>query len=295
MTTATGGRKAEAAGRESELRAAARKRGLTLKELARRMEVSTGYLSQIANGHKPWTDTMREKATELLGEVPGQGTVSREGGSVSGESSHIREQARTYGMSMQDLAERVGVSHGYLSQVSRGRTNMGVKLQARLEATLGSPAKVGDAACAGVDSGVLWDRMDAHEISQNEVARRAGISASHMSNIVNGNVRPSPHVLKKLHGVLFRRATTDERVTPAEVRVLGWRKGERTGTVVRGARGRDGTAGGGAVRIGGHVPWGAEVEYAYSTGYDGAGRVSMDPIVAPPVSALLMQPEAAAA
>ena len=259
------------------------------------MEVSTGYLSQIANGHKPWTDRMREKATELLGEVPGQGTVRRQGGSVSGESSLIREQAREYGMSMRDLAERVGVSHGYLSDVSRGRRNMGVKLQARLEAVLGTPAKIEDAECAGVDSRVLWDRMDAHGISQNEVARRAGISVSHMSNIMNGNVRPSPPVLKRLHGVLFRRAKTEERVTPAELRVLGWRKGERSGTVVRGARGRDGTAGGGAVRIGGHVPWGAEVEYAYRTGYDGAGRVSMDPIVAPPVSALLRQPEAAAA
>ena len=35
---------------ESELRAAARRRGLTMKELAVKMGVSAGYLSQIANG-----------------------------------------------------------------------------------------------------------------------------------------------------------------------------------------------------------------------------------------------------
>ena len=53
---------------------------------------------------------MQEKAQAVLGEVPGQGIVYRQGGAVSGESSYIRERARELGMSMQDLAERVGVS-----------------------------------------------------------------------------------------------------------------------------------------------------------------------------------------
>ena len=46
-------------------------------------------------------------------EVPGQGGV------VRGESSYIRERARAMGMSMQELAEQVGMSPSYLSQVSR--------------------------------------------------------------------------------------------------------------------------------------------------------------------------------
>ena len=62
---------------ESELRAAARRRGLTMKELAVKMGVSAGYLSQIANGGRPWTPKMREKAMAVLGEVPGQGTIRR--------------------------------------------------------------------------------------------------------------------------------------------------------------------------------------------------------------------------
>ena len=80
---------------ESELRAAARRRGITMKELAALMDVSVGYLSQIANGKRPWTPKMREKAMAVLGEVPGQGTVYRQGGVVTGESSFIRERART--------------------------------------------------------------------------------------------------------------------------------------------------------------------------------------------------------
>ena len=58
---------------ESELRAAARRRGLTMKELAALMDVSVGYLSQIANGKRPWTPKMREKAMAVLGEGPRAG------------------------------------------------------------------------------------------------------------------------------------------------------------------------------------------------------------------------------
>ena len=367
-TMATTNRTTETA--ESELRAAARWRGLTMKELAAMMGVSAGYLSQIANGGRPWTPKMREKAMAVLGEVPGQGTVYRQSGVVTGESSFIRERARTLGMTMRDLADSVGVSYSYMTQVARGRQNMGVKVQARVESALKAPAKVAPARCAnrpgdvvsgessfireraralgmsmrelaelaGVSYGylsqisrghksmgvkvqarieaaleapakvapaqpacvapqVLWDRMNAHGISQNEVARRVGISSSHLSQIMNGKASPSAMVLRELHGVLFKRTKAEERVMPAEVKVLGWRKGERHGKMVRGAGGpgRGGKAGGGAVRVGGRVPWGADVEYAYRAGYDGRGRVSVTHVVERGYSAMLTQPEAVAA
>ena len=60
-----------------------------MKELADKMGVSAGYLSQIANGRRPWTPKMREKAAAVLGEVPGQGIVYRQGGVVHrGEQLH---------------------------------------------------------------------------------------------------------------------------------------------------------------------------------------------------------------
>ena len=445
MTTATTtqtNRTNETAGAESELRAAARRRGVTMKELAALMGVSAGYLSQIANGGRPWTPKMREKAAAVLGEVPGQGTVYRQGGVVTGESSFIRERARTLGMTMQDLADRAGVSYGYMTDVSRGRRHMGVKVQARVESVLQAPAKVAPAQCvyrqgevvsgessyirerarelgmtmqdlaerAGVSYGYMtqvargrkhmgvkmqarvesvlqapakvapaqcanrqgevvsgessyirerarelgmtmqeladrvgvsygymsmvarghrnmgvklqarmesaleapakvapaqpacidreavWDRMNAHGISQNEVARRAGISSANLSQIMNGRNNPSPGVLKRLHGVLFH-PTSAERVMPAEVKVLGWRKGERSGMVVRGAGGpgRGAKSGGGAIRVGGRVPWGAKAEYAYRAGYDGMGRVSVTHVVERGYSAMLKQPETVAA
>ncbi len=355
---------------ESELRAAARRRGLTMKELAALMGVSAGYLSQIANGGRPWTPKMREKVAAVLGDVPGQGTVYRQGGVVTGESSFIRERARTLGMTMQELADRVGVSYSYMTQVARGRQSMGVKVQARVESTLQAPAKVAPAKCANrqgvvvagessyirerarelglslrdladrvgvsysymsmvarghsnmgvkvqarmesaleapakvapaqpacIDREAVWDRMNAHGFSQNEVARRAGISSSNLSQIVNGRNNLSPDVLRKLHGVLFQ-PTKAERVMPAEVvKVLDWRKGERSGMVVRGAGGpgRGAKSDGGSIRVGGRVPWGAKAEYAYRAGYDGMGRVSVTHVVERGYSAMLKQPEMAAA
>ena len=280
---------------ESELRAAARRRGLTMKELAAKMGVSAGHLSQIATGGRPWTPKMREKAASVLGEVPGQGVVYRQGCVVSGESSYIRERARELGMSLRDLADRAGVSYSYMSMVARGHRNMGVKVQARMESALEAPAKVAPAQPACIDREAVWDRMNAHGFSQNEVARRAGISSANLSQIMNGRNNPSPGVRRRLHGVLFQRSEAEERVMPAEVKVLGWRKGERSGMVVRGAGGPGHMVGGGAVRIGGRVPWGAKAAFAYRAGYDGRGRVSVTPVVERGCSAMLTQPKMAAA
>ena len=65
---------------------------------------------------------------------------------------------------MTDLAEQVGVSVSCISQVSRGKRNMGVELQARVEAALDAPARVAPARRRSVDPQALWERMDAHDI-----------------------------------------------------------------------------------------------------------------------------------
>ena len=265
---------------ESELRAAARRKGLTLKELADLMGVSYGYVSQVSSGSRPWTPMLRERAMAVLGEVPGQGVVYRQGGLVQGKSTCIRERAREVGLSMGELADLVGVSRSYMSMASRGRRNFSPGVQARLEAVLEAPVTVEAAQCPTVDPRTLWDRMDAHGYSQNQVARLAGISTGHLSLIMNGQRTPSGDVLRRLHQVLFR-PTAAELVAPVELKVMGWKKDGRKGVVVKGAGGphSGGNPGGGTVRFGGRVPWGAEVEYAYTSGYDSRGQLSVNHIV----------------
>jgi len=332
---------------ESELRAAARRRGLTLKKLAGLMGASYSHLCSVANGRRPWTSDLREKVMAVLGEVPGQGVVYRRGGPVASESSYIRERAREKGMSLKDLAVVVGVSYrfmtqaargqrdmspatqvrvesalggpveiapalcanrhgsipsggssylrerarekglsmgeladlvglsrGYLSDVARGRRNLSPRMQARVEKVLDAPVRVEAAPTPTVDPRVLWDRMDAHGWSQNETARRAGISAALMSQIMNGQRTPSARVLRSLHEVLFAPSAA-ELVVPVELKVMSWKKGGRNGVVVQGVGG----PGGNTIRTGGRVPWGAEVEFAYTSGYDSHGRVSVNHVV----------------
>ena len=332
---------------ESELRAAARRHGYTLKELAALMGASYSHLCSVANGHRPWTPDLREKVMAVLGEVPGQGIVYRQDGVVSSESSVIRERAREKGMTLKDLAVVVGMSYRYMTQVARGQRNMSPSMQVRVESALGGPVEIAPALCANrqdsipnggssfirerarelglsmgeladlvgvsrgfmsdvargrrnlsprmqarveqvleapvrveaaqpptVDPRALWDRMDAHGLSQNETARRAGISPAHLSQIMNGQRTPSGDVLRRLHAVLFA-PTTQELVAPVELRVMGWKTDDRKGVVVKGAGG----PGGDTIRTGGRVPWGAEVEFAYTSGYDSRGRLSVNHLV----------------
>ena len=260
---------------ESELRAAARRRGLNLKELAQLMGVSDRYLSQVGNGHRPWTPMMRERALAVLGEVPGQGVVYRQDGVVhGGPSTYIREKAREQGLTLRQVADRAGLTYGYVTQVARGQRNLSPAAQARMESVLDAPVKIEAAQPAEVDPQALWDRMDAHGWSQNETARRAGISPAMLSQVMNGQRRASGDVLRRLHEVLFAPSPA-ELVAPVELKVMGWKKGGRNGMVIRGAGG----PGGDSIRVGGRVPWGAEVEFAYTTGYDNRGRVSVNHIV----------------
>ena len=92
---------------------------------------------------------------------------------------------------------------------------MSPQVQRRVETALKGPARVEAAQAPTVDPRALWDRMEAHGLSQNETARRAGISPALLSQIMNGKRIPSGKVLKKLHRVLFQ-PTQAELVVPAE-------------------------------------------------------------------------------
>ena len=274
---------------ESCLAAAARERGLTIGELAALMGVTPSHLSQVARGNKPLTTNMAAKIEAVLGEVPPQGVVYRQGGVVhGGETTYIRELAREQGLTLRQVADRSGISYGYLVQASRGHRNLSLKVQKQVEAVLQAPVKVETAEAADIDPRVLWERMDAHGISQNEVARRVGISTGYLSQVMNGQRKPSAKVLRGLHEVLFAPSPA-ELVAPVELKVLAWKKGGRNGMVVKGAGG----PGGDTIRTGGRVPWGAEVEFAYTTGYDSRGRLSVNHIVDErDCSALLEKPHA---
>ncbi|MDE2780768.1 MAG: helix-turn-helix domain-containing protein [Chloroflexota bacterium] len=266
---------------ESHLSVAARQRGLNIKELATLVGVGPSHLSQVARGKKTLTPFMRGRIEAVLGWVPPQGVAHRQDGVVKGgESTYLRERAREQGLTLRQVADRTGLTYGYVTQVSRGQRNLSPSAQARMETVLEAPVKVETAQPAEVDLQALWDRMDAHGWSQNETARRAGISTAMLSQVMNGKRKPSGDVLRRLHQVLFAPSPA-ELVAPVELKVMAWKKGGRNGVVIRGAGGprSGGKPGDGTIRVGGRVPWGAEVHFAYTSGYGRHGRVSVNHIV----------------
>ena len=285
---------ATATGRaESPLAVAARERGLTVGELAALMGVGPSHLSQVARGRKTLTPFMRGKIEAVLGHVPPQGVVYRQGGVLQGgESTYLRERARERGLTLRQVADRTGLTYGYVTQVSRGQRKLSPAAQARMESVLDTPVKIEAAQPADINPRALWERMDAHGWSQNETARRAGISTAMLSQVMNGHRKPSGDVLRRLHEVLFAPSPS-ELVAPVELRVMGWKKDERRGVVINGAGGPGvggNKPGGGTIRTGGRVPWGAEVEFAYTTGYDSHGRVSVNHIVDERGCAAMLKP-----
>ena len=266
---------------ESHLTIAARERGLNINELAALMGVGASHLSQVARGKKTLTPYMRGKIESVLGWVPPQGVVHRRDGVVKGgESTYLRERAREQGMTLRQVADRAGLTYGYVVQVSRGQRNLSPSAQIRMESVLDAPVKVETAQPADINPPALWERMDAHGWSQNETARRAGISTGMLSQVMNGHRKPSGDVLRRLHEVLFAPSPA-ELVAPVELRVMGWKKDGKSGVVIKGAGGprSGGKPGDGTIRVGGRVPWGAEVQFAYTTGYDSHGRVSVNHLV----------------
>ena len=194
---------------ESELRAAARSHGLNLKELADRMGVNYGYLSSVASGRRPWTPLLRERAMAVLGEVPGQGVVYRQGGLVQGESTCIRERTRALGLTQKELAHRVGVSVGYMSEVARGRKNMGSEVQARVEKVLGGPVAIAPASCANRHDGPvkgestsIRERAREMGMSLKGLAEHVGVSYGYMIQVSRGQRNMSPGVQAQVEEAL---------------------------------------------------------------------------------------------
>ena len=194
---------------ESELRAAARCQGLTLKELAALMGASYSHLCSVANGRRPWTPELREKVRSVLGEVPGQGIVYRQGGAVASESSHIRERAKEQGITLKDLAVVVGMSYRYMTQVARGQRNMSPSMQVRVESALGGPVEIAPAVCANRqeciaagNSSYLRERAREKGMSMGELADAVGVSRSYMSQASRGRRNFSPRIQALVEAVL---------------------------------------------------------------------------------------------
>ncbi|MQL52147.1 helix-turn-helix domain-containing protein [Desulfofundulus thermobenzoicus] len=119
---------------------------------------------------------------------------------VKGEK--IRSLREERGYTLQDLARRANLSLSYLSEIERGSKRPSLKTIDKLAAALNVPKTLlieGDVTDSGLSLGDKIRLLRAEKnLSLQDLAARAGISLSYLSEIERGTVYPALSTLKRI-------------------------------------------------------------------------------------------------
>jgi transcriptional regulator with XRE-family HTH domain len=120
---------------------------------------------------------------------------------VAIDGQKIRELRNERGYSLYELAEKAGLSLSYLSEIERGCKNPSLKTVKKLAEALHVPQEqlIGGAVR---DEIKLGERIrlfrEKNKLTLKELAQKAGISVSYLSEIERGNVAPAVETLRKV-------------------------------------------------------------------------------------------------
>lgn len=187
--------------RGEQIRALREERGYTLQDLAKRAKLSLSYLSEIERGSKrPSLKTIDKLATAL--NVPKtqliEGEVTDTGLALGEKIRIIRNEKN---LSLQELADKVGISLSYLSEIERGTVYPALNTLKRVADGLDIPPS----ALMGHE-GTLGHKLKAlreeYGLTQAQLANLAGVTAGLIGQIEQGKVQPSLKTLEKLAEVM---------------------------------------------------------------------------------------------
>ncbi|MBM7854045.1 transcriptional regulator with XRE-family HTH domain [Desulfohalotomaculum tongense] len=187
--------------RGERIRALREERGYTLQDLAKRAKLSLSYLSEIERGSKrPSLKTIEKLAAAL--NVPKTQLIEGEitdTGLALGEKIRIIRNEKN--MSLQELADKVGISLSYLSEIERGTVYPALNTLKRVAEGLGIPAS----ALMGHE-GTLGHKLrslrEEYGLTQAQLANLANVTAGLIGQIEQGKVQPSLKTLEKLAEVM---------------------------------------------------------------------------------------------
>ncbi|MBO8138577.1 MAG: helix-turn-helix transcriptional regulator [Desulfotomaculum sp.] len=187
--------------RGERIRALREERGYTLQDLAKRAKLSLSYLSEIERGSKrPSLKTIEKLAAAL--NVPKtqliEGEVTDKGLTL-GEKIRILRTEKN--MSLQELADKVGISLSYLSEIERGTVYPALSTLKRVAEGLGVPAStlMGHEGTLGHK---LRSLREEYGLTQAQLANLANVTAGLIGQIEQGKVQPSLKTLEKLAEVM---------------------------------------------------------------------------------------------
>ena len=184
-----------------QIRALREERGYTLQDLAGRANLSLSYLSEIERGSKRPSLKSIDKLATALNVSKAQlieGDLTDTGLSLGDKIRLMRGEKN---QSLQDLANKAGISLSYLSEIERGTVYPALNTLKRVAEGLG----VSPSALMGQE-GSLGHKLKAlreeYGLTQARLANLAGVTAGLIGQIEQGKVQPSLKTLEKLAEVM---------------------------------------------------------------------------------------------
>jgi transcriptional regulator with XRE-family HTH domain len=185
-----------------QIRALREERGYTLQDLAKRANLSLSYLSEIERGSKKPSLRSIDRVAAALNVAKTtivEGEVT-DNGLLLGDKIRLLRKGKE--ISLQELAQRSGISLSYLSEIERGAVYPALGTMRRIAEGLSVPATVlirhGDSAVGRR----LKALRDESGLTQANLASLAGVTAGLIGQIEQGKVQPSLKTLEKLASVM---------------------------------------------------------------------------------------------
>lgn len=181
------------------IRSFRQKRNMTLQELAQKANLSVSYLSEIELGKKqPSLETI-DKLSQAL-------NISREGlistsSTALGLGAKILLLRQEKNLSLSELAEKVGISSSYLCQIENGKVMPALSTLKSIAKALDAKPESLMASTSLVGYKIKKIRCE-RNITQAQLAEKAGVSAGLIGQIESGKVEPSIKTLEKIAAAL---------------------------------------------------------------------------------------------
>lgn len=176
------------------------RRNLTLQELAQRAGLSVSYLSEVERGKKqPSLETIEKLSTAL--NISKEGLISQDTKNPVSLGDKVALLRQKLGLSLSDLAEKVGISSSYLCQIENNSAlpslstlkNIACALEVKTEDLMDISSNVGYK---------LKKIRQERNLTQAKLAEQAGVSTGMIGQVESGKVEPSIKTLEKIAAAL---------------------------------------------------------------------------------------------
>lgn len=184
------------------IRSLRQKRNMTLEDLARQTGLSVSYLSEVERGKKqPSLETL-EKISQALNIsrdalLSSSNNLAHTGG-LGAKISILREEK---GLSLSGLAEKANISPSYLCQIENGKVMPALSTLKNIASALDIEPELLMASTSFVGYKIKKIRCE-RNITQAELAKKAGVSTGLIGQIESGKVEPSIKTLEKIAAAL---------------------------------------------------------------------------------------------